>query len=358
MSARQIIPQTHDPCALCHKPNATKRCGRCRAVVYCSRDCQATHWKRAHKLTCGAAPPPVPPRPQTPGELAEDCARQLAEQGYAALGPLVDRDRRNALRTHARHEVERLLKLPLAAANARFAKIRSPEHRHAVALDLTPAVRDVVGELAVAYDACRAAFCGDEPEIVELGCLVSDAGAAARPWHADADATFSNTRQLVLLVNFDERAVAATELLPGTHAPTFHAHVRDAFGGRLPDPPGMPALRAFDRAGAAVLYDAALLYPVWKTTSALGVYGVWRRSFDFHTGSTARRRTTSARDTCFTWVSWAVACTRRRAPRAARRTRSCPSCAGRCCGTSSSACATSAPRAGRGTWGLRIAWRR
>ena len=93
MSTRQIIPQTHDPCALCHKPNATKRCGRCRAVVYCSRECQAAHWKSAHKLTCGASPPPVPPRPQTPGELAEDCARQLAERGYAALGPLVDRDR-------------------------------------------------------------------------------------------------------------------------------------------------------------------------------------------------------------------------------------------------------------------------
>ena len=46
----------------------------------------------------------------------------------------------------------------------------------------------------------------------------------------------------------------------GTHAPTFHAHVRDAFGGRLPDPPGLPALRAFDTAGAAVLYDAALFH--------------------------------------------------------------------------------------------------
>ena len=145
MSTRQIIPQTHDPCALCHKPAATKRCGRCRAVVYCSRACQASHW-RAHKLTCGVSQPPVPPRPQTPGELAEDCARQLAERGYAALGPLVDRDRRTALRTHARHEVERLLKLPLAAANARFAKIRSPEHRHAFALvaDDTDAVTTVL----------------------------------------------------------------------------------------------------------------------------------------------------------------------------------------------------------------------
>ena len=46
----------------------------------------------------------------------------------------------------------------------------------------------------------------------------------------------------------------------GTHAPTFHAHVRDAFGGLLPDPPGLPALRAFDTAGAAVLYDAALFH--------------------------------------------------------------------------------------------------
>ena len=92
MSARQIIPQTHDPCALCHKPAATKRCGRCRAVVYCSRDCQARHWKSAHKLTCGAASPPVPPRPQTPGELAEDCARQLAERGYAALRSFRERE--------------------------------------------------------------------------------------------------------------------------------------------------------------------------------------------------------------------------------------------------------------------------
>ncbi len=87
----------------------------------------------------------------------------------------------------------------------------------------------------------------------------------------------------------------------GTHAPTFHAHVRDAFGGRLPDPPGLPALRAFDAAGAAVLYDAALLYPVWKSTSALGVDGVWSRSFDFHTGSTEHPRTTSARDMFFIW---------------------------------------------------------
>ena len=109
MSARQIIPQTHDPCALCHKPAATKRCGRCRAVVYCSRDCQARHWKSAHKLTCGAAPPPVPPRPQTPGELAEDCARQLAERGYADV-------RSAALAAVESDAIRRRKRLPPAAS--------------------------------------------------------------------------------------------------------------------------------------------------------------------------------------------------------------------------------------------------
>lgn len=255
MASRQIIPQTHELCAACHKPNATKRCGKCRAVFYCSRACQATHW-RAHKLTCGTPPPPVMPRPQTPGELAEACAKQLAESGFASLGPLLDFERRSALRTHASSEVERLLKLPLVAANSRLAA-RSGEHRHAVALDLTPEVRRAIGELGVAYDACRAALGGDEPEIVELGCRVCDAGAAAQPWHADADATA--TRRLVLLVNLEDSA-APLELLPGTHAPHFHAHVRDAFGGRLPDPPGIPARRAFDAAGGAVLYDAALFH--------------------------------------------------------------------------------------------------
>ena len=71
----------------------------------------------------------------------------------------------------------------------------------------------------------------------------------------------------------------------------------------------MPALRAFDAAGAAVLYDAA--YPVPRAPA--NAVGAGERS---------------------TWASWAAwrARARRRAPRAARRTRSCPSCAGRCCG--------------------------
>lgn len=48
-------------CAACHSPKPApasgwhelKRCTRCRSVLYCSKDCQANHWKD-HKLTCKA----------------------------------------------------------------------------------------------------------------------------------------------------------------------------------------------------------------------------------------------------------------------------------------------------------------
>jgi len=29
-----------------------KACARCKAVVYCSRECQAAHWKAGHKGSC------------------------------------------------------------------------------------------------------------------------------------------------------------------------------------------------------------------------------------------------------------------------------------------------------------------
>lgn len=32
-----------------------KRCSQCRAVAYCSRECQAAHWKKGHKKACAAA---------------------------------------------------------------------------------------------------------------------------------------------------------------------------------------------------------------------------------------------------------------------------------------------------------------
>ncbi|KAG2373471.1 hypothetical protein C9374_012078 [Naegleria lovaniensis] len=41
-------------CAACGKPNATKRCGGCHGVVYCSKECQVAHWK-THKVDCKKA---------------------------------------------------------------------------------------------------------------------------------------------------------------------------------------------------------------------------------------------------------------------------------------------------------------
>ena len=47
-------------CAKCGKTEDTnsgvslRKCGRCKGVKYCSRDCQASHWKE-HKKTCKAA---------------------------------------------------------------------------------------------------------------------------------------------------------------------------------------------------------------------------------------------------------------------------------------------------------------
>jgi len=42
-------------CACCYKPLSTdksKCCVECKAVYYCSRECQATDWKAGHKKDC------------------------------------------------------------------------------------------------------------------------------------------------------------------------------------------------------------------------------------------------------------------------------------------------------------------
>jgi predicted esterase len=42
------------PCEECGVvPEQPSRCSRCKAAVYCSRDCQTTHWRK-HKKTCAA----------------------------------------------------------------------------------------------------------------------------------------------------------------------------------------------------------------------------------------------------------------------------------------------------------------
>ena len=48
----------YDRCAKCTKLLPTmSRCSRCKIVKYCSRDCQASHWKKVHKQSCVKAQP-------------------------------------------------------------------------------------------------------------------------------------------------------------------------------------------------------------------------------------------------------------------------------------------------------------
>ena len=270
MSARQIIPQIAPrPCAVPASPmplNAAaaaassstataiveQRTGEARAQA----DLRRSTTTRSRRGRGRRASSPRTARASSP------------ERGYTALGPLVDVLRRNALRTHARHEVERLLKLPLAAANARFAKIRSRAPRLAVALGL--AARPCATSSGWPSPTTRAApRCGDEPEIVELGCLVSDAGAAAQPWHADADATRPNTANWSCWSASTSAPSRRRSCCPArtcveikfapiamgcclcscvcSMAWSFHTATRPfprrARPRRAPDPPGMPALR-------------------------------------------------------------------------------------------------------------------
>ncbi|KAI5899839.1 uncharacterized protein SCHCODRAFT_02606279 [Schizophyllum commune H4-8] len=44
-------------CHFCGKKTEdAKRCGRCQIIMYCSRDCQKTHWKASHKQNCNPHP--------------------------------------------------------------------------------------------------------------------------------------------------------------------------------------------------------------------------------------------------------------------------------------------------------------
>lgn len=45
------VEKTVDACVVCGN-SATKKCSGCKAVRYCSQDCQAKHWKAGHKIKC------------------------------------------------------------------------------------------------------------------------------------------------------------------------------------------------------------------------------------------------------------------------------------------------------------------
>jgi hypothetical protein len=67
-------------CALCATALSTTkrlRCGRCRAVCYCSKACQRSDWKGGHKQTCKApsvvTPAPAPSKDNTSSRHEQTC---------------------------------------------------------------------------------------------------------------------------------------------------------------------------------------------------------------------------------------------------------------------------------------------
>ncbi|KAL2318000.1 hypothetical protein Fmac_031876 [Flemingia macrophylla] len=46
-----VLAAADSLCAVCATP-ATKKCSRCKAVRYCSQECQQSHWKSGHKSVC------------------------------------------------------------------------------------------------------------------------------------------------------------------------------------------------------------------------------------------------------------------------------------------------------------------
>ncbi|XP_051127059.1 ubiquitin carboxyl-terminal hydrolase 17-like [Andrographis paniculata] len=55
-SPAQMMPQLEKQynCAVCYRPTST-RCSRCKAVRYCSGNCQIMHWRQGHKDDCKPA---------------------------------------------------------------------------------------------------------------------------------------------------------------------------------------------------------------------------------------------------------------------------------------------------------------
>jgi len=76
-------------CENCNAEGASKRCSRCEAAWYCSKECQKQAWKRGHRAKCSvqaAAPPTAAPAgaaAATPAAAAAPTATAAAEAAPA-----------------------------------------------------------------------------------------------------------------------------------------------------------------------------------------------------------------------------------------------------------------------------------
>eukprot|EP01084_Bolivina_argentea_P313568 543010_1 len=49
---QKTIDKSVTKCGNCGKDNALKRCASCKVIYYCTKECQAMHWKNGHKKIC------------------------------------------------------------------------------------------------------------------------------------------------------------------------------------------------------------------------------------------------------------------------------------------------------------------
>lgn len=68
-------------CAACFKP-ATLRCARCKAVWYCSKECQTRDWKLGHRALCRSAEAGAEPATAVPQPPAVDVAAPPAPRAW------------------------------------------------------------------------------------------------------------------------------------------------------------------------------------------------------------------------------------------------------------------------------------
>ncbi|KAJ7652471.1 hypothetical protein DFH06DRAFT_1206203, partial [Mycena polygramma] len=89
-------------CGNCSKASASKKCGRCKMMTYCNRECQIAHWPK-HKIHCkpvelspqklqliftvGRNGPPIPFEEDIPALFRRHAPRDMTSRW---IGQLVD----------------------------------------------------------------------------------------------------------------------------------------------------------------------------------------------------------------------------------------------------------------------------
>lgn len=147
-----------------------------------------------------------------------------------------------------------------------FGNVRCRHQRYDIKLPLEPAVREAIEELTASVGPLLEQLVTLEGRLVELSCIVSDAGAERQPLHPDTPCSSTPAAPLLTVfasLQHTSLAMGPTILCPGTHSSACHEELEtirledrsleqsiDSFGGK----------RVVCDAGTAVVMDSRLLH--------------------------------------------------------------------------------------------------